>query len=263
MLDFDFYNDELISVPQEFLSYRGDAPYVGNSIIGLAFGPDGLYFAPLWPDPDGVGSIFRVSFDPPNEHTYTLSDLDPYLLMDKKGCFGCHSLAGEGGTLGPSLDRDPLVERLRGRLDSQEYQDLVADLDLNNSEPFASYTNARQEVLDSTGIERVRIWLKYHLMEPRFDNPGAEMPNLGIPEHEAIIIANSLLKEKKIVLANPIMLAADGLRTRINTLLLPLRIRHLIIAFFLGITVAFIINLFITKRTKYLKSKSSLHNRQQ
>ncbi|GIK57637.1 MAG: glucose dehydrogenase [Chloroflexota bacterium] len=238
MIDYNMVEDRLMTVPTEFMSYRGQAGGLGNSVIGLAFGHDGLYFAPLYSSPDGLNYVFRVGYDPLRDHTKTLSDQDPYLLMNRKGCFGCHQLDGQGGTMGPPLDRDGLVTRIQARVNSPEYARAIANLEKDDSEPFASYTTARQEVMKAKGMEQVGIWVKYHILEPRFDNPFAQMPSLGLSEQEAEIIADELLKPKRWELADPVDMAAYRIRGQIDSRFLPLRYRHLLFAFAVGILLA-------------------------
>ncbi|MDJ0753675.1 MAG: PQQ-dependent sugar dehydrogenase [Ardenticatenaceae bacterium] len=234
MLKYDFAEDELGTVPTEFVSYRGQSGGQGNSVIGLALGPDGLYFSPLWPGPDGTGHIFRVSYDPLHEHALTLTELDPFLLMESKGCFGCHQLGGEGGTLGPSLDRDPMVARLEERLTSSEYQRMIAELNQNSSEPLVSYVHERDQVLAEEGTDQVVTWIRYRLIEPRFDDPLAQMPNLNISEEEAVVITENLVSEKTEELGDPLSNSLYRIRGMIDRRLQPVRYRHLMLAFVLG-----------------------------
>lgn len=250
MLDYDFAAEKMMSVPVEFLSYRGQAPGIGNPVIGLALGHDGLYFAPMYPSPDGTSAVLKVVYEPDNPHGVLLSDLDPYVIMNNKGCFGCHQLGGEGGTLGPSLDRNSLLNRIQSRLESAEYANMLHDLEQVAEEPFASFAWARQDVMTATGLGRVRLWITYHLLEPRFDNPQAQMPNLGLTEEEAQIVAAHLLEEKTTVLADPISVTAYEIRGMIDSQLQPLRYRHLLIAFVSGFLFAGFIFVILVFRKK-------------
>ena len=73
----------------------------------------------------------------------------------------------------------------------------MQQLDALQSEPYSAYKTARQAVMAAKGRERVRTWIKYRLMEPRFDTLSAQMPNLGLSEHEALVITDYLLRQKK------------------------------------------------------------------
>ena len=114
-------------------------------------------------------------------------------LMTDKECFACHQIEGEGGTIGPSLDFRSLRSRLKMRLPSADYRAQVEAVDLMNEEPFISYREARHQVLDATGQNQIRLWIKYRLLEPRFDDPDSGMPNLGLTEHEAEVIRDFLV----------------------------------------------------------------------
>ena len=61
-------------------------------------------------------------------------------------------------------------------------------------EPFASFKEARADVRQAEGLEKVSVWIKNRILEPRFDDPDAQMPKLGITEKEAIIITEFLAR---------------------------------------------------------------------
>jgi len=88
---------------------------------------------------------------------------------------------------------EELVTRVRTRLDSLEYLQNIEDIDRLDREPFNLFRQARRDVLNSEGIEQVRIWLEYRIREPRFDNAAAVMPTLGLSPEEAGLIADFLL----------------------------------------------------------------------
>ena len=60
-----------------------------------------------------------------------------------------------------------------------------------------SYREARRQVRQAEGQEKVRLWIMYRLLEPRFDMPEAVMPNLGLSRDDAALIAGLLLEEPK------------------------------------------------------------------
>lgn len=102
----------------------------------------------------------------------------------------CHSLSeGVTGNVGPNLYPPSLVERLEKRLNSEAYVQAIRQLDRLDEEHLISYTGARQEVFAAEGLEQVRLWIKNRALEPKFDNPAARMPNLGLSESEAETIA--------------------------------------------------------------------------
>jgi hypothetical protein len=61
-------------------------------------------------------------------------------------------------------------------------------LDELESEPFVSFHEARRAVSEAQGLEKIRLWLHYRILEPRFDDLNAEMPQLALssPQAEAI-----------------------------------------------------------------------------
>jgi glucose/arabinose dehydrogenase len=190
---YDVEAGKLLNVPEFFLTYRSD---LHQMVTGVAVGPDGLYVVPLFPNREGRTAILRVSYDPEHEHPFVIGrDESGLALMRQKGCFGCHTLpeVRRGGTAGPSLDRDSLVPRLKERLHSQTYGKTVKQADQLSAEPFRSYRGPRHAVLAAQGDERLRLWLTYRILEPRFDSPFSQMPNLGLSKREASTIADFLL----------------------------------------------------------------------
>ena len=194
MLDFGFKQNKMLSVPKHFLKYRGK----GRQLIpGIGIGPDGLYFPTLFPIAQGTSAVLKVQYDKGNSHPYKMSnETDSTILLSKRGCLGCHTLYASGWSkVGPNLDRDPLVKRLNKRLNSAEYIQSIKEVDVLDIEPYKSYKDARKAVLKGKGDEKIRTWLKYHLVEPKFDNPSSQMPNLGISESEALILTDLLMKK--------------------------------------------------------------------
>lgn len=234
MLRYNLREDRLLAPPKYFLKYRGDAPQI---VTGLAFGPDGLYVVPLLSDGNGETNIYKITYDPSRAHPFGLVQNDnPRLLMRDKGCFGCHRLGDYGATAAPSLDRDAMVARIQARLHSTEYLQSLDALDRMETEPYRSYREERHEVVATDGIEKVRLWMKYHIMEPQFDNPYSGMPNLGISEPEAEMITDYLLAREDET-ATGITATARRLLNRI----LPARAgrKHLLLFFVGGVVVGF------------------------
>ncbi len=163
-------------------------------VAAVAVGPDGIYFAPLLADsPDG-SPILKLMPDTTGLGR-TILTATPHQLLVQRGCVGCHTLNddyGFGTNIGPPLDADGgLAGRLRGYLHSEAY---VRSLDtLERLEGVhRDWAGARREVLAASGDDRVRRWLKYRIMEPRFDRVESRMPNLGISAQEAELMASFL-----------------------------------------------------------------------
>ena len=102
-------------------------------------------------------------------------------------------IGGSGGQVGPNLDRPTLEADILARLSDPEYAQRVAELDRLDREPYAAYRRARQQVLAAPPEQRARVWMKYHLLEPKFDNQLAQMPNLGLSDAEGAAVADHLL----------------------------------------------------------------------
>lgn len=191
-LRYDWENERLAEPPAYFVR-----SLTGQTVTGIVFGPDGLYFAPMYPGPDGTTPILKVSYDPARGHplgpNYTNN---PSTLFFDRGCIGCHRLDGAGGfggAAGPPLDRATLASRLSQRVNNDAYIRSLDVIDQLTSEPQASFRAARDAIRQAQGDERVRLWLKYRVLEPRFDNTTTPMPNVGLSEQEADVLAAYLL----------------------------------------------------------------------
>ena len=188
--------ERLAAVPTPLALYRGQQTQV---VAALGFGPDGLYFVPLLPNQDGMTAVLKVSYDLESAYPFTLeTESNPTVLMSTFGCFACHTLNNNaGGGAGPVLDREALLPRLEQRLNSEEYDRISMELDLLDREPFVSFRQARQAIRQAQGLEKSRLWLRYRILEPRFDDPNAQMPNLGLTEDQALSIAAFLVETPK------------------------------------------------------------------
>lgn len=69
----------------------------------------------------------------------------------------------------------------------------MAELGQLEEEPWVSTRAARAAVLSAEGEAAIRQWLINQLVEPRWDNRGSQMPNLGVTPAEAAIVADYLL----------------------------------------------------------------------
>jgi hypothetical protein len=190
-LDYGLQDRRMRSVPRRLVRYRGTHR---QSVVGLGCGPDGIYFVPLFPDTTGESPVLVARYAPDSSYPYPLSgDKDPLSLMDKNRCLGCHTFRGQGGSVAPALTYDSLIPRLQARLGSGDYRARILAVDSLTAEPFASYRSARAEVLDARGEIRLFTWIRYHLREPKFDNPGAQVPNLGLSAADAASLAQFLI----------------------------------------------------------------------
>ena len=165
-------------------------------VAAVAVGPDGVYFAPLLPLSEDGSPVIRVVPDAMEGDNHGLVVSSPRSLMVESGCAGCHVLDGDygfGSNVGPPLNAmdGSLQSRLHEYLHSEGYVQSLQDLDVSDS-LHRHWAYARREVLEATGDERVRLWIKYRILEPRFDRALSAMPNLGIPEPDAEYIASYL-----------------------------------------------------------------------
>ena len=220
---YDLEVNEVTEPPSYLLRYQGTSL---QAIVALALGPDGLYFAPLFPDQNQTSSIYRIAYQPSNQHPYTLEVRNEIAILRDYGCLSCHKLNGNGGINGPVLDWEYLIPTLETKLHKDSYISFLDEVDQLEEQPYTDFFNARQEIRDSEGKERVKIWLKYHIFEPRFDNPVAQMPNLGLKLSEAQLLADYLSIKPSLI---------DILR-RLFTQLIPiLKYRYLVYSVLIGI----------------------------
>ncbi|HKU63095.1 MAG TPA: PQQ-dependent sugar dehydrogenase [Gemmatimonadales bacterium] len=190
-LQYGLREHRMLEEPKYLMQYRGDGY---QSVVGLGCGPDAVYVVPIFPDHTGVTAILAVTYDSTAVYPYGLAaDTKPIRLMEDEGCFGCHSLQGKGGTAGPPLDRDSLVARLTDRLFSKEYRRSIDSVDALPVEPFVSSRKARHDVLAVDGMDRIQLWMRHHILQPKFDNPKSQMPALGLTEGQAVALTDFLL----------------------------------------------------------------------
>ena len=186
-LDYDFDERRLLDRPRHILKFRGEGY---QNPVGVAVGPDGLYVASLYPVRGDTGAIVKLTFDPESEHPWIIGrGQEGRALMISAGCLGCHGERTVDVNVGPPLDPQTLIPRLVERLGSKEYAESIAEIDALDTEPQVSFRNARQEVLRASDVERVRLWIKYRLLEPTFDRKVSGMPHMGLSEAEASQIA--------------------------------------------------------------------------
>ncbi len=224
-LQYSLEEKRAVSVPSYVLRYQGSDRQI---VVGVALGPDGLYFVPTLPNLEGRSFVLKVVYDPAHQHPYLISDItNPWVLMTDKSCFGCHQLDGVGGTAGPALNQASMVQQLNAKLNSDDYLQTLHEVDLLDREPFVNFKEARNEVLHAEGQDRIRTWMIYHIMEPKFDNPNSLMPNMGLSRTEATAITDYLLQKKSFLER-----AKDTVLPFLPAVLLP---RYLLFAFGIGL----------------------------
>jgi glucose/arabinose dehydrogenase len=193
LLPFDFELARMRTVPAYFLRYRGPGDQM---VSGVAFGPDGLYVAPILPDRDGQSAIYRISYVGSSAGEEAMPMFSDAGLLHKYGCRACHTITGRaayGGQTGPSLQGRELLARLRAEIENPTFEQSMAQVDAFSEEPWVSYADARSAVRQAEGMEQIRLLLKYRIMEPRFDRPQSAMPSLGVSEAEAEELVTILL----------------------------------------------------------------------
>lgn len=256
MLDYDIAGGTSTSTPRYFLKYRGPG---FQSVGALAFGPDGLYFAPIYPTDDNGSPILKVAKNAQTPHPFLLArEEDPHALFMEKGCVSCHTIRGRGGNEGPPLDKDALLASL-SRLSTKEYEAESIALDSLTQDPFPAFKDARAAVRKTSGLEKTRLWIRYRLMEPRFDTRITRMPAMGLSEREATLVADYLLSESAgltsqerqvIEMRAGSQQASSGIKPLLTRLLpYPLGARHLLLAFTVGAALAAAAILLLRRRS--------------
>lgn len=176
----------LKTTPVDILRYQGTKQ---ATVLGLAEGPDGLYFTDFFGEADGtpdsaVASIWRVFHSDSTLYleaaaSEDLENLKPHQRGERvffRFCTQCHTMDGFGGNEGPNLTHAGI--ELDRRLSSVGYAATVRELMTSEHEFRVNQRPRLKAVLDATkGPERFRVWLRHHIEEPRFDNPFAKMPS--------------------------------------------------------------------------------------
>ncbi|GIV90765.1 MAG: hypothetical protein KatS3mg055_3283 [Chloroflexus sp.] len=191
---YDMERERVMAVPDYFLRFRGKQEQM---VVAVAIGPDGLYVAPLYANQAGQTSIYKIIPDPTNSYPYRPTQVDdPRQIIRERGCLGCHQINGDGGfggAAGPPLNRELLIANIQARLNNPQYRQLLDELDQLNEEPWLSTREARAAVRALSGEAAVCQWIINQIVEPRWDNRGSQMPNLGVTPAEAAIVADYLL----------------------------------------------------------------------
>jgi glucose/arabinose dehydrogenase len=193
LLDYDFALSRMATRPTQFLRHLGQED--AFLPVGCAFGPDGLYVVLLnYSGKKGTGRILRVVHDPARAERERRDHIESaQSIMLRLACVHCHAEVTDQYLHGPPLDARTLVPRILARLGSDDYRRAVSEIDEIAEEPFSSWRDARTKVMRARGVEQVRLWLQYRIMEPRFDRKSSAMPTIGATEREARQIADYLV----------------------------------------------------------------------
>jgi hypothetical protein len=207
MLDYDFEKSRMAGPPRRFLHLKPppngldfSPTSIIQKVVGAAFGPDGLYVVPMYPlrhDKGARSAVLKLSYDPAHQHPYILDkDRAAETLMSKYACWYCHSREPEKKRAAPVLDEETLVPRLLATLNSGEYAAQIKELDKTGGSSAAEFAAMRAKVMKAEGTERVRLWIKYRLVNPLFDRKAAAMPAFNMQESDADSIATYLVNRE-------------------------------------------------------------------
>ena len=188
--------------PETIVQYQGEKK---TTVLGLAEGPDGLYFTDFFGestdvDATGTGNIWKVvtsdaTSELPTTNGETLAKLKPEQrgqVYFRKNCSTCHRLDGWGGREGPELTL--AHKKLPERLQSKGYVAALNEMIAKDMGALEQEQWRLQEVAGAPSDDKYRVWLKHHLEEPRFDNPFAKMPNFKkLPEEQRNDIISFLM----------------------------------------------------------------------
>jgi mono/diheme cytochrome c family protein len=179
----------LTGAPQYIARYEGGG--VGQAVTGVVALDDAVYFSPILPLGQSA-VLLKLNFDPAHAHKNVIGKKagDP---MVTRGCFGCHSLNGLGGHVGPPLDQNSVLTRTETKVLDPSYAAQMEKLDMMGDEAIVAGMKGRHEVVEAPRDKKVRAWVINRIMNPKFDMPDASMPTLGIGREEAERIADHLL----------------------------------------------------------------------
>ena len=181
--------DNRVATPPRYLiEYQG--PVSEQHFSGVALGHDGIYAVPMLPIAGTSGAVLKVRYDPRAAHPVIVdkasglfrgNDL-PHLT--ELGCTSCHSIAGQGGDIGPTLDRFTVNWRITEFLNSDTYERHLATLIAPGSSTDPETVAILREVLAETGFDRTWTWLGHMLANPDFDGIDRQMPNLELTQEQ-------------------------------------------------------------------------------
>jgi hypothetical protein len=188
-LKYNLDSRRVESTPRYLVRFARQRP---QAVAALGFGPDGLYFAPLYPDASLGGSVIKITYDPELASERPLVQHGrPEDVLSKNGCVGCHKIFGKWGHGGGVVHEinETTLQLLHDRLNSKEYEQWMAKLDETDQEPQASYRAQRAEVLSAAGWDRVKLWIQFRIQQPLFDTLQSQMPSHGVSAPEATLLA--------------------------------------------------------------------------
>ena len=194
VVDYAPSSSSVLAAPRHLVRYEGEQQ--GAAVAGVALTRDGVCFVPILPV-DGSGVVLVTRYQPAAAHSSILGKSIKGNLLDASGCLGCHSRAGAGGRVGPALDENSLLTRIETRVLSAGYAQQVARLDAIQDATVAMGRNARHEVLAAGPQARARVWIINRLLNPKFDQPDAQMPNLNLTREKAEALASELLGQSR------------------------------------------------------------------
>jgi mono/diheme cytochrome c family protein len=190
VVDYSLPDSSVLAAPHHLVRYEGEQP--GVAVTGVALTRDGVCFVPILPV-DGSGVVLVTRYQPAAAHSSILGKSIKGNVLVASGCLGCHSREGEGGRVGPALDVNSLRTRIETRVLNAGYAQQVASLDAIKDATVDQGRNARHEVLAAAPDARVRAWVVNRLLNPKFDQPDAQMPNLNLTREKAEALASELL----------------------------------------------------------------------
>jgi hypothetical protein len=191
VVDYNLSDSMVLQAPHHLVLYDGNQD--GVAVTGIAMTKDGACFVPILPV-GGAGVVLVTRYQPQAAHNRIIGKTAlAGDLLSTSGCYGCHSRDGVGAHVGPNLDINSLLTRLETRVLSAEYAQQVAKLDTLTDEAIVNGEKGRHEVLAAPPETRVRTWIVNRLLNPKFDNPDAQMPNLNLTREKAEALAGELI----------------------------------------------------------------------
>jgi glucose/arabinose dehydrogenase len=195
VVDYALSNSSVPAPPRHLVRYEGEQQ--GAAVTGVALTRDGVCFVPILPV-EGSGVVLVTRYQPAAAHSNVLGNSVKGSLLVASGCLSCHSRSGAGGGVGPALDINSLLTRIETRVLGADYARHVARLDAIDDATVAEGRNARQEVLAAAPDERVRVWVINRLLNPKFDQPDAQMTKLNLTREKAEALASELLGPSRV-----------------------------------------------------------------
>ncbi len=180
---------EVRKSPETFLAYAGSSEET-QYLVPLSSGPDGIYFSGFMPQSDGETHIMKII--PLASKTARPSILSGAGWYARLECSACHSISGKGGQVGPKLDG--LVTRLQKRLSASNYKERLQQMEQQTNPIAVQFKQARQQLRELEGQEKIKIWLRFHLKEPRFDFPQSQKPNLQLSNVQIEALTDFLIQ---------------------------------------------------------------------